>query len=62
MHMHTWEPNGGHTLLGLCNSFHDPESDINQVLLKSGPIYQHNVLHVNYTTYNVCREQDTQSQ
>jgi hypothetical protein len=57
--MHTGKPNRGHTLPGLCNSFHDLEPNINQVLLKSGHIYQHNVLRVNYMTYDVRREQDT---
>lgn len=33
-------------------------ANINQVLFKGGRIYQHNVLRVNYTTYDLNRGQD----
>ncbi|KIJ59569.1 hypothetical protein HYDPIDRAFT_33097 [Hydnomerulius pinastri MD-312] len=37
---------------------HSPTS-LNQVILKNDRIYCHNLLHINYTTYDVRRVQDT---
>lgn len=53
------KPNTDHQpLLGLDDSYSASEATINHVLLKGDRIYQHNVLRVNYTTYDVKRGQD----
>jgi hypothetical protein len=46
-------------LIGLDDSYNASMATPNHVLLKGGRIYQHNVFHVNYTTYNVHRDQGT---
>lgn len=53
------EPNTGfHPLPGLDNSYSASEATTNHVVFKGGRIYQHHVLRVNYTTYDVKRGQD----
>lgn len=45
---------------GLVNTYDASDvANINHVLLKGGRIYQHNVLRVNHTSYDVRRGQDT---
>ena len=52
-------PSVNHTLPGLDNDFNAlSNASIDQVLFKGGRIYQHNILCVNYTTYDVRRNQD----
>ena len=34
-------------------------STLSQVIFKGDRIYRHHLFHVNYTTYDVCRAQDT---
>jgi hypothetical protein len=34
-------------------------ADRRSVLILKNTIYHHKVLHINYTTYNMCREQDS---
>jgi hypothetical protein len=34
-------------------------SDLDKVLFKDDRMYLHNILRINYTTYDVCRKQDT---
>ena len=53
------EPSTSHPLLGLDSSYNTSEATFNQVLFKGGCIYQHNILHINYTTYNLNHGQDT---
>ncbi|KAF9234634.1 hypothetical protein BU15DRAFT_16883, partial [Melanogaster broomeanus] len=31
---------------------------LNQIVFKNDRIYRHNILRINYTTYNICRAQD----
>ncbi|KAG6376633.1 hypothetical protein JVT61DRAFT_1617 [Boletus reticuloceps] len=53
------EPNAHHCPLpGLDDSYSASEATIDHVLLRDGRIYQHRVLHINYTTYNVNHGQD----
>lgn len=40
-------------------SMHHADSDSDQVIFKYNRIYTHNILRVNYTTYDVRRAQDT---
>ena len=57
--MQASEPYVDRVLPGLDSSFDATEPSINQVLLKGGHIYQHNVFCVNYMTYDICCDQDT---
>ena len=57
--MQASEPYIDHVLPGLDSSFNATEPSIDQVLLKGGRIYQHNMFCVNYMTYDVHHDQDT---
>jgi hypothetical protein len=35
------------------------QAELDSIIFKDGRIYRHNILHINYTTYDVRRAQDT---
>ena len=40
------------------HDIHDAESQVNSIFLKSDRIYEHNIVKINYTTYDLRRDQD----
>lgn len=56
--MDATESSADHLQPGLDNSYNVSEASLNQVLFKGGRIYQHNILRINYTTYDLDRSQD----
>jgi hypothetical protein len=54
----TLEVRADHVLAGLDNSYNQSTAALDHVLFKGGCIYQHNVLRVNYTTYDINHSQD----
>ncbi|KIK11957.1 hypothetical protein PISMIDRAFT_121784 [Pisolithus microcarpus 441] len=58
MHILASEPSALQLLEGLDASYDVSEATVNHLLIRSNHIYQHRVLRVNYTTYDVRRGQD----
>ncbi|KIK10462.1 hypothetical protein PISMIDRAFT_46798, partial [Pisolithus microcarpus 441] len=58
MHILASEPSALQPLEGLDASYDASEATVDHLLIRSNRIYQHHVLWVNYTTYNVRCGQD----
>ncbi|KIK12190.1 hypothetical protein PISMIDRAFT_83954, partial [Pisolithus microcarpus 441] len=58
MHILASEPSALQPLEGLDASYDASEVTVDHLLIRSNHIYQHHILRVNYTTYNVRHGQD----
>ena len=59
IHLHALALSANSVVPGLDNGYNTSTTTLNHVLLKGNHIYQHNVFYINYTTYDIHRNQDT---